>query len=251
MSGDTGSPVARAVDLVKTYGSGPAVVTALAGVTLEFARGAFTAVMGPSGSGKSTLLHCLAGLDNPTSGQVWVGERALVGLDDKGLTELRRSSVGFVFQQFNLLPTLTAGENIRLSMDIAGRTIDPTWFDEVIDAVGLGQRLSHRPSELSGGEQQRVACARAILGRPEVIFADEPTGNLDSRTSADILTFLRASVDRLGQSLVMVTHDPAAASRSDRVVFLSDGQVVDDLPGPSVEKILERVRHIDPVTREA
>ena len=251
MLAETAVPAARAVDLVKTYGTGPSAVTALAGVTLGFDRGAFTAVMGPSGSGKSTLMHCMAGLDNPTSGQVWVGEQALVGLDDRGLTELRRLRVGFVFQQFNLLPTLTAGENIRLSMDIAGRAIDPAWFGEVVDAVGLGQRLSHRPSELSGGEQQRVACARAMLGRPDVIFADEPTGNLDSRTSADILTFLRTSVDRLGQSLVMVTHDPAAASRSDRAVFLSDGKVVDDLPDPSVEKILERMQHIDPVIREA
>lgn len=240
-----GEPAIRAVDLVKTYGSGSTAVTALAGVNLTFDTGGFSAVMGSSGSGKSTLMHCLAGLDSATSGQVWIGDTEVTSLNDDGLTHLRRERVGFVFQQFNLLPTLTAAENMTLGLDIAHRRVEREWFDEVVRAVGLGNRLSHRPSELSGGEQQRVACARALLGRPDVVFADEPTGNLDSRTSAEILDFLRSSVDSLGQTMVMVTHDPVSASRSDRVVFLSDGKVVDDMSRPSVDRILDRMHHLD------
>jgi putative ABC transport system ATP-binding protein len=235
----------RAVDLVKTYGTGEVAVTALDHVNVAFARGGFTAVMGPSGSGKSTLMHCLAGLDSASGGQAWVGEVEVTSLDDAGLTRLRREHVGFIFQQFNLLPTLTAGENITLGLDIAHRPVDKAWLEEIVAAVGLGHRLSHRPSELSGGEQQRMACARALLGRPDVVFADEPTGNLDSRSSGEILGFLRRSVDELGQSIVMVTHDPSAAVRADRVIFLSDGRVVDDITEPTVERVLERVQRLD------
>ncbi|HXW33555.1 MAG TPA: ABC transporter ATP-binding protein [Acidimicrobiales bacterium] len=244
-------PAVRAVDLVKTYGAGSTSVTALGGVNVTFDRGGFTAVMGSSGSGKSTLMHCLAGLDSVTAGRVWVGDTEVTALNDDGLTKLRRGRVGFVFQQFNLLPTLTAGENITLGLDIAHRRVDPQWFDEVVSAVGLGNRLSHRPAELSGGEQQRVACARALLGRPDVVFADEPTGNLDSRTSAEILDFLRRSVDDLGQTIVMVTHDPVSANRSDRVIFLSDGLVVADMTDPTVDNILERMHHLDAPQKEA
>ena len=236
---------ARAVDVWKTYGSGDAAVTALRGVSVELHSGRFTAVMGPSGSGKSTLMHCLAGLDTPSKGEVYVGETRLSGLSDRGLTRLRRDQVGFVFQQFNLLPTLTALENITLPLAIAGRKPDADWLAEVVDTVGLADRLTHRPSELSGGQQQRVACARALVARPAVIFADEPTGNLDSRSGSEILGFLRRSVDEFGQTLVMVTHDPYAAAYADRVVFLADGELVDELTEPTAGAVLERMKNLD------
>jgi putative ABC transport system ATP-binding protein len=239
---------AHAGDLVKVYGSGDTAVSALRGVSVEFPRGGFSAVMGPSGSGKSTLMHCLAGLDSVTSGQVFIGEVEITRLDDKALTRLRRDKVGFVFQQYNLLPTLTAEENITLPLDIAHRTPDKSWMDTIISAVGLGRRLNHRPAELSGGEQQRVACARALLGRPDVVFADEPTGNLDSRSSAEVLKFLRRSVDEFGQTIVMVTHDPAAAAYSDRVVFLSDGL---EMTAPTADRVLDRMKSIDLPGQEA
>jgi len=236
---------ARAVDVWKTYGSGDAAVTALRGISVELHSGRFTAVMGPSGSGKSTLMHCLAGLDTVTKGEVYVGETRLNGLSDRGLTRLRRDQVGFVFQQFNLLPTLTALENITLPLAIAGRRPDTEWLAEVVDSVGLADRLTHRPSELSGGQQQRVACARALAARPAVIFADEPTGNLDSRSGAEVLGFLRRSVDEFGQTLVMVTHDPYAASYADRVVFLADGELVDEVTEPTAAVVLEKMKHLD------
>jgi putative ABC transport system ATP-binding protein len=236
---------ARASEVWKVYGSGEAQVVALRGVSAEFARGAYTAIMGPSGSGKSTLMHCLAGLDTVTRGDVWIGDTRLAGLGDAGLTRLRREQVGFVFQQFNLLPTLTAKENILLPLSIAGRKPDRGWFDTVIDTVGLRDRLGHRPSQLSGGQQQRVACARALVTRPEVVFADEPTGNLDSRASAEVLGFLRRSVHESGQTIVMVTHDPVAASYADRVVFLADGQIVDELTDPSAETVLDTMKRLD------
>ncbi|MFL6240508.1 MAG: ABC transporter ATP-binding protein [Actinomycetes bacterium] len=236
---------AHSVDLVKTYGAGETAVIALNGVRVEFPRGGFSAVMGPSGSGKSTLMHCLAGLDSATSGQVFIGDVDITQLDDKALTRLRRDKVGFVFQQYNLLPTLTAIENITLPLDIAHRTPDKQWQDTIIGAVGLSRRLAHRPAELSGGEQQRVACARALLGRPDVVFADEPTGNLDSRSSAEVLAFLRRSVDEFAQTIVMVTHDPAAAAYSDRVVFLSDGRLVDEMTAPTADRVLDRMKSMD------
>jgi putative ABC transport system ATP-binding protein len=235
-------PAARAVELTKTYGSGEVAVRALDGVSLEFERGRFTAVMGPSGSGKSTLMHCMAGLDVPTSGRAFVGEEEIGGHDDAALTELRRDRVGFVFQSFNLVQTLTAGENITLSTDLAGRTVDRGWFDHLVAQLGIEDRLSHRPGELSGGQQQRVACARALIGRPELLFADEPTGNLDSNASAEVLEFLRRAVDEHRQSIVMVTHDPLAAAYADRVVFLADGKVVGDLISPTADDVLERMR---------
>ena len=238
-------PAARAVSLSKVYGQGDTSVTALDDVTVDFAAGEFSAIMGPSGSGKSTLMHVLAGLDTVTSGEAWIADIALSGLKDKALTALRRDRVGFVFQQYNLLPTLTAEENIRLPMDIAGRTADPSWFDAVVHAVGLADRLRHRPTELSGGQQQRVACARALLAKPDVVFADEPTGNLDSRAGAEVLDFLRRSVHELGQSVVMVTHDPVAASYADRVVFLADGRVIDDLRDPTAVLVLDRLKALD------
>jgi putative ABC transport system ATP-binding protein len=235
----------RAVDLTKVYGSGETMVLALDHVTASFPAGAFSAIMGPSGSGKSTLMHCLAGLDNVTSGDVWIADVDITKLKDKALTQLRRDRVGFVFQQFNLLPTLTAEENIRLPLDIAGRRPDPEWFDRVIDTIGLRDRLGHRPTELSGGQQQRVACARALLSRPAVVFADEPTGNLDSHSGAQVLSFLRDSVRDLGQTVVMVTHDPVAASYADRVVFLADGKIVDEMADPTAEKVLDRMKRLD------
>jgi putative ABC transport system ATP-binding protein len=238
-------PAARAVDLRKVYGEGQAAVEALRGITLDFEAGRFTAIMGPSGSGKSTLLHCLAGLDRPTSGQVFIGDVDLTTLDEKRLTLLRRDRVGFVFQAYNLVPTLTAAENISLPLDIAGRDVDRTWFDTVVDAVSLGDRLGHRPSELSGGQQQRVAGARALVSRPTIVFADEPTGNLDSRSSAELLEFLRSAVDDHGQTIVMVTHDATAASRADRVVFLGDGLVVDEMRDPTAERILDRLKLLE------
>ncbi|MDT5024158.1 MAG: putative transport system ATP-binding protein [Micromonosporaceae bacterium] len=231
--------------LWKVYGSGEAQVTALRGVDVEVSRAEFTAIMGPSGSGKSTLMHCLAGLDTVTQGDVYIGDERVTGLNDAGLTKLRRDKVGFIFQQFNLLPTLTAEENILLPLAIAGRKPDRAWFDTVVDTVGLRDRLRHRPSQLSGGQQQRVACARAMVARPEVIFADEPTGNLDSRSGAEVLGFLRDSVRQYGQTIVMVTHDPNAASYADRVVFLADGQIVDELASPTAEAVLDKLKGLD------
>ncbi len=240
-----GTAAVRTVDLRKTYGSGDAAVHALDGVSVEFTTARFTAVMGPSGSGKSTLMHVTAGLDTATSGEVWIGDTNLAGLKDKDLTKLRRDRIGFVFQQFNLIPTLTAEENIALPMRLAGRKPDEAWLARVIEVVGLGDRLRHRPSELSGGQQQRVAVARALAARPEVIFADEPTGNLDSRSGAEVLTFLRRSVDETGQTIVMVTHDPVAASYADSVIFLADGHVVGDLTDPTAERVLDRMKNLE------
>ncbi|HEY1444152.1 MAG TPA: ABC transporter ATP-binding protein [Acidimicrobiales bacterium] len=236
------TPAAHSFDLRKTYGSGDATVHALAGVNVTFQRGRFTAVMGPSGSGKSTLMHCMAGLDRPTSGQVFVGDTELGHLDDTGLTQMRRDRIGFVFQSFNLVPTLTAEENITLPADLAGKKVDQQWLDYLVQQLGLKDRLHHRPTELSGGQQQRCACARALINRPDLIFADEPTGNLDSNSSNEMLGFLRRSVDEFGQSIVMVTHDPHGAAFSDRVVFLADGQIVDELADPTADSVLERVR---------
>ena len=233
---------ARAVDLWKVYGSGEAEVTALRAVDLDLAAGAFTAIMGPSGSGKSTLMHCLAGLDTPTSGSVRLGGAELSGLPDRALTLLRRNHVGFVFQSFNPLPALTAEQNIRLPLDLAGRRPEPGWWDQVIGRLDLAGRLRHRPSELSGGQQQRVACARALITRPDVVFADEPTGNLDSASGAEVLGFLRASVRELGQTVIMVTHDPVAASYADRVVFLTDGRVSGELSAPTPQSVLDHLK---------
>jgi putative ABC transport system ATP-binding protein len=239
-----GSAAAQAVDLVKTYGVGQAEVQALAGVSVSFEKGQFAAVMGPSGSGKSTLMHCMAGLDVPTSGHAYVGERDVAQLDDSGLTELRRDHIGFIFQSFNLIPTLTARENIVLPADLAGTTVDGGWFDYLVGQLRIGDRLSHRPSEMSGGQQQRVACARALIGRPDLIFADEPTGNLDSNASAEMLGFLRQSVGEFGQSIVMVTHDAHGAAYAERVVFLADGKVVGDLTDPTADSVLERMKQL-------
>ncbi|MEU6969552.1 ABC transporter ATP-binding protein [Kitasatospora aureofaciens] len=236
---------ARAESLTKAYGSGETRVVALDAATVTVPRGEFLAIMGPSGSGKSTLMHCLAGLDTATGGHVFIGDTEITGLKDKKLTQLRRDKIGFIFQAFNLLPTLTALENITLPMDIAGRRPDQAWVDQVIDTVGLSGRLKHRPTELSGGQQQRVACARALAGKPEIIFADEPTGNLDSRAGAEILSFLRSSVDDLEQTIVMVTHDPVAASYADRVLFLADGRIVDELIDPTADSVLDRMREFD------
>jgi putative ABC transport system ATP-binding protein len=233
---------ARAEAISKVYGKGDATVQALDHVSVAFARGRFTAIMGPSGSGKSTLMHCVAGLDTVTSGRVFLGDVELGRLSDRKLTKLRRDRVGFVFQAFNLVPTLTALENITLPQRLAGRSADRAWLDRIVDTVGLGDRLSHRPSELSGGQQQRVAVARALASRPEVVFADEPTGNLDSRSSTDLLQFLRSAVDELGQTIVMVTHDPAAASYADRVTFLGDGRIVDEMAHPSADQVLDRMK---------
>jgi putative ABC transport system ATP-binding protein len=239
-----GRAAARAVDLVKTYGKGDAAVKALDGVNVEFESGRFTAVMGPSGSGKSSLMHCMAGLDLPTSGYAYVGDQNIARLDDTGLTQLRRDRIGFVFQSFNLVPTLTARENITLPIDLAGAKVDQAWFEYLVDQLGIGDRLSHRPVEMSGGQQQRAACARALVGQPELIFADEPTGNLDSNASAEMLGFLRRSVSELRQSVVMVTHDAHAAAYADRVVFLADGRVVGDLTSPTADTVLERMKQL-------
>ena len=233
---------ARAVDLVKVYGKGDAAVTALNGVTVDFGSGRFNAIMGASGSGKSTLMHCMAGLDRATSGHSYIGDVDVTTLQDNALTLLRRDKMGFIFQAFNLVPTLTAAENITLPVDLAGRTPDRDWYDQVIDIMGLRSRLAHKPSELSGGQQQRVAAARALASRPEIVFADEPTGNLDSKASGEILGFLRRSVRDFGQTIVMVTHDPVAASYAERVVFLVDGQVVDELGDPTSEKVLDHLK---------
>ncbi|HKZ75730.1 MAG TPA: ABC transporter ATP-binding protein [Actinomycetota bacterium] len=236
---------ARAVDLYKIYGSGDAEVVALGGVSVDFAAGRFTAIMGPSGSGKSTLLHCMAGLDTPTSGHVFIGGVDLSTLSEKQLTLLRREKVGFVFQAYNLVPTLTAAENITLPLDIAGDKPDRAWFDTVVDTIGLRSRLAHRPSELSGGQQQRVAGARALVSRPDIVYADEPTGNLDSKSGAELLSFLRSAVDDHGQTIVMVSHDPTAASYADRIVFLSDGHAVDEMTGPTPERVLDRMKSLE------
>jgi putative ABC transport system ATP-binding protein len=236
---------ARAVGLSKVYGEGDAAVRALDDVSVEFERARYTSIMGPSGSGKSTLLHCMAGLDTPTSGQVFIGDVDLTMLSEKALTLLRRRSVGFVFQAYNLVPTLTASENITLPLDIAGEEPDEAWFDEVVDTVGIRDRLSHRPAELSGGQQQRVAGARALVTRPEIVFADEPTGNLDSKASQEILTFLRSAVKDHGQTIVMVTHDASAASFADRIVFLGDGRVVDEMMEPTTDRILDRLKSLE------
>ncbi|MDQ7903643.1 ABC transporter ATP-binding protein [Phytohabitans sp. ZYX-F-186] len=231
----------RAVAVTKRFGVGPAMVTALDGVTVAVPAGRFTVVMGASGSGKSTLLHCLAGLDRVDSGVVYLGDVDLTGLSERALTRLRRDRVGFVFQSFNLLPTLTAGENLLLPLRIAGRVPDRAWTDRVVDVVGLRDRLAHRPAELSGGQQQRVAVARALVARPAVVFADEPTGNLDSRAAADVLALLRRCVDEFGQTVVMVTHDPVAAGYADRVLLVADGRVVDEVDAPSVAMIHRRL----------
>ena len=242
MTGTTAPVAARAESLIRRYGSGPAAVTALDGVSIEIRAGTLTAVMGPSGSGKSTLLHCLAGLDRPDSGQVWIGGEEITAMPDRQLTRLRRDRVGFVFQAFNLLPVLSAADNITLPSAIAGRKPDQARLAEVVAAVGMADRLSHRPGELSGGQQQRVAIARALVSNPAIVFADEPTGNLDSQSSAEVLGLLHRCVGEFGQTVVVVTHDPAAASYSERVVFLADGQVVDTLDDPAPEAILHRMR---------
>jgi putative ABC transport system ATP-binding protein len=247
MSTSTRTPTttaARAVGATKVYGSGDTAVIALDEVTLDLPTGRFSAIMGPSGSGKSTLVHCLAGLDSLTEGQVFVGDAELGALSDKELTLLRRSRIGFVFQAFNLVPTLTARENITLPLTLAGRRPDPAWFDEVIATVGLGDRLGHRPSELSGGQQQRVAAARALVSRPAIVFADEPTGNLDSHSGAELLGFLRRAVDEMGQTIVMVTHDPGAAAHADAVVFLADGRIVDHMADPTAERVLDTIKRL-------
>jgi putative ABC transport system ATP-binding protein len=235
---------AGAIDAVKVYGMGANEVRALDGVSVSFEAGKYTAIMGPSGSGKSTLLHCLAGLDVLTSGAVYIGTTYLAKLDDKALTELRRSEVGFVFQAYNLIPTLTAKENIELPLMLGGEEGDRAWIDNVIKTVGLEDRLRHRPSELSGGQQQRVAVARALASRPTIIFADEPTGNLDSQSGAEILAFMRNAVREHGQTIVMVTHDPTAASYADRVVFLGDGRIVDEMADPTADRVLDRVKRL-------
>ena len=233
---------ARAVDATKVYGTGEAAVRALDGVTVDFAHGQYTAIMGPSGSGKSTLLHCMAGLDRLTSGQIFIGEAEIGSLNEKALTHLRRDKVGFVFQAYNLVPTLTALENITLPMDIAGRDPDQAWLDTVIDTIGIRDRLKPLPSQLSGGQQQRVAAGRALSSRPEIVFADEPTGNLDSKTGAELLEFLQRAVRDFGQTIVMVTHDPVAAGYADRVVFLADGRIVDQIESPTAERVLDRMK---------
>jgi putative ABC transport system ATP-binding protein len=235
---------ARAVDARKTYGSGTTEVRALDGVSVEFATGTFHAIMGPSGSGKSTLLQCVAGLDTLTSGSAFIGDDDLSTLDDHHLTVLRRDRVGFVFQSFNLIPTLTAEANITLPLRLAGRKVDPDWFRQVVDTLGIAERLHHRPAEMSGGQQQRVAVARALASRPAIIFADEPTGNLDSKTGGEILDFMSRAVRDFGQTIVMVTHDAAAAARADEVIFLADGQVVDHVTEPTAARLLDRIKQL-------
>ncbi|GAB2899759.1 ABC transporter ATP-binding protein [Streptomyces mayteni] len=241
----TGAVAAQARDLTKVYGEGETRVVALDHVSVDFRQAEFTAIMGPSGSGKSTLMHCMAGLDSISAGSARIGDTELAGLKDKKLTQLRRDRIGFIFQAFNLLPTLSALENITLPMSIAGRKPDKQWLDRVVSTVGLADRLRHRPGQLSGGQQQRVAVARALAARPEIIFGDEPTGNLDSRAGAEILGFLRNSVRELGQTVVMVTHDPVAAAYADRVIFLADGRIVDDMPEPTAERVLEHMKRFD------
>ena len=242
---DANAPIARADAISKYYGKGDTRVTALDSVSVEFRTGEFTAIMGPSGSGKSTLMHCMAGLDSVSEGSTFVGDTDLSTLNDKQLTRLRRDRIGFVFQSFNLVPTLTAAENITLPMDIGGHRVDKEWFTHIVTSFGLTKRLDHRPSELSGGQQQRVACARALIGRPDIIFGDEPTGNLDSNSSTEVLTTLRSVVDDYNQTVVTVTHDPRAASYADRVIFLTDGHIVDELTDPTTEAILTTMATID------
>ncbi len=239
------TPAARAVGATKIYGEGDTAVTALDNVTVEFAPGQFTAIMGPSGSGKSTLMHCLAALDDLTEGSVFLGDTQLTGMGDRELTELRRDKIGFIFQSFNLIPTLTARENITLPAAIAGRKTDTAWFDQVVEILGIGDRLSHRPSEMSGGQQQRVAAARALASRPEIIFGDEPSGNLDSKSGAELLGFMRQAVDVFGQTIIMVTHDATSASYADRIVFLADGHIVDEMFDPTAEKVLDRIKTLE------
>ncbi|MEU4763071.1 ABC transporter ATP-binding protein [Actinosynnema sp. NPDC023794] len=242
---DVGTRTAvAAANLVKVYGKGDTAVRALDGVSVEFAAGRFTAIMGPSGSGKSTLMHCLAGLDNVDGGSVAIGGTEITSLGDKELTRLRRDRVGFVFQAFNLLPTLTAEANILLGLELAGRKPDREWFDTIVDVLGLRDRLKHKPTELSGGQQQRVACARALVARPDVVFADEPTGNLDSRSGAEVLDFLRMSVRKLGQTVIMVTHDPVAASYADRVVLMADGHLAGEIDNPTADSVLSALKHL-------
>jgi putative ABC transport system ATP-binding protein len=236
------APAARTVDATKIYGKEQIEVRALDGVTVDFGTEVFTAIMGPSGSGKSTLLHCIAGLDDLTSGHAYIGEAELSHLNDHALTLLRRDRIGFVFQAYNLLPTLTALENITLPQRLAGRKPDQEWLSRVIQTMSLQDRLRHRPTEMSGGQQQRVAVARALATKPQIIFADEPTGNLDSKAGAEVLAFMRSAVDTMGQTIVMVTHDPLAASYADRIVFLADGQIVDEMRQPTAERVLERMK---------
>jgi putative ABC transport system ATP-binding protein len=236
---------ARAVDAVKIYGTGETAVRALNGLSVEFTKGHFTAIMGPSGSGKSTLLHCLAGLDTLSSGRILLGDVDVGELDDRHLTKLRRERIGFVFQSFNLIPTLTAGENVVLPLSLAGRKADPEWFDGVIGTLGIAGRIDHRPSELSGGQQQRVAAARALITRPDIVFADEPTGNLDSKAGAELLAFMQRAVVELGQTIVIVTHDAFAAAHAGRVVFLADGVIVDELFDPTANAILDRIKRLE------
>ncbi len=245
MATTTTRPAARAVDLRKVYGTGDASVEALRGISLDLVAGEWTAIMGPSGSGKSTLLHVMAGLDTPTDGRVFIGDIDLTTLNDKQLTQLRRDRVGFVFQAYNLIPTLTAEENITLPMDIAGRDVDRGWFDQVVDTIGIRDRLRHRPTELSGGQQQRVAGARALVSKPEIIFADEPTGNLDSKSGAELLDFLGAAVRDHGQTIVMVTHDAHAAAHAQRVVFLADGNIVQEMRSPTADAILDEIKSLE------
>jgi putative ABC transport system ATP-binding protein len=241
-SGVAQKAAARTVEAVKIYGKGQVEVRALDGVTVEFAAGRYTAIMGPSGSGKSTLLHCVAGLDTLTAGRAFIGDADLSTLNDHQLTILRRDHVGFVFQSFNLVPTITAAENITLPLLLAGRKGDQAWIAKVIGTMGIGGRLEHRPDEMSGGQQQRVAVARALASRPEIIFADEPTGNLDSHAGAEVLRFMRRAVDEMSQTIVMVTHDPIAASYADRIVFLADGRIVDEMHQPTAGRVLERMK---------
>ncbi len=236
---------AHAEKVTKVYGWGDTRVTALDDITVSFDRGGFTAVMGPSGSGKSTLMHCMAGLDEVTEGSVFIGDHDLSTLKDRDLTRLRRDRVGFIFQAFNLVPTLTARENITLPLDLAGRKPDAQWFEQVVGTLGLSDRLGHRPQEMSGGQQQRVAAARAMVSRPDLIFADEPTGNLDSTASAELLGFLREAVDRHDQTIAMVTHDAVAASYADRIVFLADGKVVDTMVDPTPDRVLDRIKELE------
>lgn len=241
---NSGAAAVRAVDVRKTYGKGEAAVIALDGVSVEFSKGRFAAIMGPSGSGKSTLMHTMAGLDVIDSGEIYIGDTQVNKLDEKRLTVLRRDRLGFIFQQFNLVPTLTAIENITLPQDLAGRKPDQQWLDKIIDIVGLRDRLSHRPSQLSGGQQQRVAVARALASQPEIVFADEPTGNLDSRSGTEILAFMQLAVKELAQTIVMVTHDPVAASYAERVVFLADGHIVDEMDNPTTGLVLDRIKRL-------
>ncbi|MEE8375555.1 MAG: ABC transporter ATP-binding protein [Acidimicrobiia bacterium] len=239
------SIAARAVEATKTFGSSDTAVTAIDRVSVEFQKERYTAIMGPSGSGKSTLMHCMAGLDQLTSGQVFIGDQDLGVLKDRELTELRRDQIGFIFQAFNLIPTLNALENITLPIDIAGRDVDGLWLNSVIKSLGLDDRLGHRPAELSGGQQQRVAAARALASRPKMVFADEPSGNLDSTSSAELLALLRQAVREFGQTIVMVTHDPIAASYADRIVFLVDGRIVDEMDDPTPDRVLDRIKSLE------